>query len=97
MRLRDTGGRSESLRTMLFSCSGDGAGVTRVTSCLCSFSSLLELGETKISLVGGRRGWRALRGRRKKQELLTDNERGHQGIVLVGVYSFMHEPADVKI
>lgn len=56
-----------------------------------------RVGGDKNKPGGWEAGWGALRGRRKKQELLTDNERGHQGIVLVGVYSFMHEPADVKI
>lgn len=83
--MRDTGRRSESLRTMLFSCSGDGAGVTRVTSCLCSFFLSVELRESKIA--GWEGGGRGAGG--KKQELLTDNEQSHQGNVLVGFLFFI--------
>lgn len=89
---------SESLRAMLFSCSGDGAGVTRVTSCLCSFSLPERVGGgggaggSKMSGVGGET-W--VRKEGNKQELLTDNELSHQGNVLVVFFYFLHKLADV--
>lgn len=54
------------------------------------FSSPLELvGETKISW-GGWGNWRR-KGvkKKKKQELLTDNDRSHRGNVLVGFSFFI--------